>query len=178
MFSYSTHGDIRVKHAPVTQKHTVDETPWDGSKSVALGKISAFRCRDRKKYNLASVALHLINIHYSYKSSSCCLRLTCIASPLSFLSTYALTSLFSFSIQLYRVFSVSSAGNLSHFEHCSEREQLHVPALFIILGHVNHLLLVFNSSVNVLIYYCGGKTFRKTFKELFWKLIPSCSKSY
>lgn len=85
---------------------------------------------------------------------------------LVFLSCHALR----FSIQLYRVFSVSSAGYLSHFEFCSARNRLHVPALFIVLGQVNHLLLVVNSSVNALIYYCGGKMFRTTFKEIFCQL--------
>ena len=35
------------------------------------------------------------------------------------------------------------------------------------LGHVNHLLLVINSSINFLVYCCMAKRFRVALKKLF-----------
>ena len=71
-----------------------------------------------------------------------------------------------FSNQIYRV--TSALGTQAHFEFCQGRlGRLHVPAAFYVMGNVNHLLLVLNSSVNCVIYYCCGETFRKGFARLF-----------
>ena len=44
----------------------------------------------------------------------------------------------------------------------------HVPVIFYLLFHVHNLFIVINSSVNVIVYYCVGKEFRKEAKSL-WK---------
>ena len=44
----------------------------------------------------------------------------------------------------------------------------HVPVIFYLLFHVHNLFIVINSSINVIVYYCVGKEFRKEAKSL-WK---------
>ena len=65
---------------------------------------------------------------------------------------------------LYRV--LSDMSNHLHFDHCASLGRLHVPAALIVLGNLNHLLLVANSSVNVLIYYCCGLRFRQGLRKM------------
>ena len=48
----------------------------------------------------------------------------------------------------------------SYFRH-------HVPILFYLLFHMNNLFIVINSSINVVVYYCVGKDFRKEAKTLY-----------
>lgn len=74
--------------------------------------------------------------------------------------------------QLYKV--IFALGHEVHFHFCNQKGRLHVPALFSILANFNHLLLVVNSSVNVLIYYCCGERFRKGLLRLFNKLFKLC----
>ena len=52
------------------------------------------------------------------------------------------------------------------FQHCSKFRQLHVPPLFLIFGNINHLLLIVNSSVNMVIYICLGRRFRRHLRSL------------
>ena len=44
--------------------------------------------------------------------------------------------------------------------------KLHVPAFLVICGNVNHLLLVVNSSVNMIIYVCLGRRFRNHLRHI------------
>ena len=43
----------------------------------------------------------------------------------------------------------------------------HVPVIFYLLFHVHNLFIVINSSINVIVYYCVGKEFRKVAKSLW-----------
>ena len=52
------------------------------------------------------------------------------------------------------------------FQHCFKYGKLHVPLLLIICGNINHLLLVVNSSVNMIIYVCLGRRFRDQLRHL------------
>lgn len=61
--------------------------------------------------------------------------------------------------------SMPYATNLI-FQHCHKLDRLHVPALLIVCGNINHLLLVVNSSVNMIIYVCLGRRFRNHLKHL------------
>eukprot|EP00095_Tigriopus_kingsejongensis_P000660 maker-scaffold311_size212931-snap-gene-1.16 protein:Tk00660 transcript:maker-scaffold311_size212931-snap-gene-1.16-mRNA-1 annotation:"hypothetical protein ETSY2_36450" len=47
-----------------------------------------------------------------------------------------------------------------HFNHCLNQQRYHIPMIFYVLGHIHHLVLVLNSSINFIIYCCVGKEFR------------------
>lgn len=75
-------------------------------------------------------------------------------------------NLFRLCIQIYTIITPGH-GLVGHFEECIQRMQLHVPAALHIMGNVNHLLLVLNSSVNFLIYCCLAKRFRIALVKMF-----------
>eukprot|EP00095_Tigriopus_kingsejongensis_P012357 maker-scaffold198_size266703-snap-gene-1.29 protein:Tk12357 transcript:maker-scaffold198_size266703-snap-gene-1.29-mRNA-1 annotation:"hypothetical protein BRAFLDRAFT_82878" len=71
-----------------------------------------------------------------------------------------------FSIQLYEVFAQGN-GVHRHYKYCERQGKLHTPSAMLILASVSHLLIIVNSSVNVLIYYCCGERFRRGLCRLF-----------
>jgi hypothetical protein len=71
-----------------------------------------------------------------------------------------------FIVQIYEVFSGPLHGSHKLYQHCFKYGKLHVPLLLIICGNINHLLLVVNSSVNMIIYVCLGRRFRDQLRHL------------
>ena len=58
----------------------------------------------------------------------------------------------------------------SHFVHCKKQGRYHVPVMIYFLTHMHILLLVFNSSINFVIYCVMGRHFRLKLRELIQKL--------
>ena len=79
---------------------------------------------------------------------------------------FVLCHIFRLCIQVYEIVSPTH-GLHDHFHQCEELKRLHVPAVVLVAGSVNHLLLVTNSSVNFVIYCCMAKRFRKALIDLF-----------
>ena len=107
---------------------------------------------------------------------------------------FVLCHIFRLCIQVYEIVSPTH-GLHTHFYKCEELKRLHVPAVvlvagklyskidslnlsfhFFLLGSVNHLLLVTNSSVNFVIYCCMARRFRKALIDLFrsWRCDCRC----
>eukprot|EP00094_Tigriopus_californicus_P010956 TCALIF_10570-PA protein Name:"Similar to FR FMRFamide receptor (Drosophila melanogaster)" AED:0.25 eAED:0.23 QI:0/0.5/0/0.6/1/1/5/0/605 len=78
-----------------------------------------------------------------------------------------------FSIQLYEVFAQGN-GVHRHYKYCEKLGKLHTPLAMPILASVSHLLIIVNSSVNVLIYYCCGDRFRRGLCRLLEHFHSAC----
>lgn len=72
---------------------------------------------------------------------------------------------FRLGVQIYEIVSPTH-GLQDHYHRCYEMKRLHVPAVVLILGNINHLFLVANSSVNFLIYCCLARRFRLALMDL------------
>lgn len=54
-----------------------------------------------------------------------------------------------------------------HFEYCDSMQRLSVPFFFVMLLTTSDIFLVFNSSVNFVVYCCVGEEFRHEVWRLF-----------
>jgi len=79
---------------------------------------------------------------------------------------FVLCHVFRLTIQIYEIIDPTH-GLMRHYIECHDVGRLHVPAVLLIAGSVNHLLLVLNSSLNFLIYCCMAKRFRTALLNLF-----------
>ena len=69
--------------------------------------------------------------------------------------------------QIILFFQVIKPGTNDHYDYCNRQKRFHVPLVVYITGMINHLLVVLNSSINVVIYVCLGRRFRAQFFKLF-----------
>lgn len=68
-------------------------------------------------------------------------------------------------------FANPSYHTAEHFEHCSEHYGRYgVPVTFLVLLSTSDIFLVFNSSINFVIYCCVGKEFRHSALKLFTRV--------
>jgi hypothetical protein len=67
----------------------------------------------------------------------------------------------------YTARAPTSTQTLEHFTYCARIGRYSVPVSFFLLLTANDFFLVFNSSVNFVIYCCVGKEFRYRVIRLF-----------
>ena len=75
---------------------------------------------------------------------------------------------FRLGLQIYQILHTYQFTK-EHFEFCQQMDSLPYPTTFLILIDFNNLFLVFNSSINFIIY-CAV---RKSFRQRIWTILSS-----
>ena len=73
--------------------------------------------------------------------------------------TFILCHSYILAVKLYELLN-SSSFNMEHYIFCSDLKRLHAPAYIYYLHAANDIFLVFNSSINFVIYCCVNEEFR------------------
>ena len=62
----------------------------------------------------------------------------------------------------------------NHYQFCLEQKRYHVPIVLYILSYAHHLFLTINSSINIVIYCCVGREFRKFLNKVLREKTACC----